>query len=721
MRIFSKRELQAEWEAIGQLGYCADVYDIAWNSLSHLSPPIELSTIEYSEKHRVVRSPKDGSKAKWKRSLTPYLVEPMEALDDDDVREVIMPKPARSGGTVVAENHLLKRLEFGPVTACLWYLAGPKEVAGYADRVWAPLFENHPGVAAKIGHGKSDDNKTSKKVGGQMIELLAISKTTTTNREAPLIVFDETDSYPKAFASSFIDQGRQRGRMVGNARKVYACSHPDLGWTGGISQGWVQSSRGIFVMACAECGDWASPYPTKHWPDVPRYTLHYQKSPERTPVGERIKRAELTAAMGCPNCGALLTDAQRDEMVDGGRYMHAGQTLDVRMGILGDRDKNETMGFWVHVLMVKQVPLSELARDLEAAKEHYERTGRTEKIKSVMIRTFGEAFEGIGGVEGLDASRLKKRAKEMVESETVDVGYKMGEVPDGVKFITAAVDPGGSKFDYMIVGWDLFRRRYVIDRRTIKTRRQGELDINIRPTKVQEDWNVLVSQVIDRKLPLKSDPTRALPVAVTVIDSGDGNATSFAYEFARRMDKKRWGTWRKVRCIKGASSDKAPQLGNVENLAKDDDGKPLDPKVTLTSVGSYSLKEDVLETLGIEDESAGQWFFPSDFPDDAYEEFFNEPLIEGKFTRNGPNESLDLGGYNEAARQILEPDREGRRWDQSMMPAGQRWTEANLPVWAQPISLVVEGGDQAVGAEGDTPQPKKKPNLLQRIEQLNRN
>lgn len=230
---------------------------------------------------------------------------------------------------------------------------------------------------------------------------------------------------------------------------------------------------------------------------------------------------------------------------------------------------------------------------------------------------------------------------------------------------------------------------------------------------------MLVDQVIDRKLPFKSDPSKALPIALTVIDSGDGNATSYAYEFARRMDKKRWKTWRKVRCIKGSSTSTAPQLGNVDNLAKDDEGKPLDTKVTLQMVGSWSLKEDVLESLAIEDGSAGQWFFPIDFPQDAYEEFFNEPLIEGKWVRNGPNESLDLAGYNEAARQILEPDRDHRRWGPENMPEGQTWTPDMVPIWAQPISLVPKGGDQAVEAEEAIPEPQKKAKLLSRFEQLN--
>lgn len=724
MRVLSRTEIAETARLIASDGYCANVCELALSELHRLEPPRKISTLDYSQEFRVFRKD-DGTKVNWSLDKAPWAAEIMAALDNPNVREVVVPKPARCGGTVIAENYALKMMQFGPSGDIMWYLAGPGEVSSYADRVFKNIFEDHSGVAEKVGHGKSDDKLTMKKIGQHTIELMAMSGKTTTNREGLFIVFDEPDSYNPKFASNFMEQGRQRQRMIGNKRKLYACAHPDIGWSGGISQAWLQSSRGIYIMQCPCCGEYASANPTKHWPDVPRFKLHYQKSPERTPIGERLKRAADTAAMLCPNSGCLLNDEQRKEMIAGGRFMHEGQRLDVKSGIIGDSDTGETVGFWVHVLMVPQIKLPELAREMEGAIEHHQRTGKSEKIKQVLVRTFGEAFESAADVSGLNASSLKKRARGGVDDGAIPIGYRMGEIPDGVLFVTAAVDPGGKKFDYMLIGWDLHRRRYVIDRKTIKTRRDGDLDIDIRPTKVQDDWNVLVSQVIDRKLPFKSDPSKFLPVAVTVIDSGDGNATPYAYEFARRMDGKHWGErkWRKVRCIKGASSPNAPQLSpSPLIISKDDNGKPIMPVITMHTVGSHSLKQDVLESLAIDDEGAGQWFFPIDFPDDAFEEFFNEPLIEGKFVRkstNAPNESLDLGGYNEAARQMLEPDRTAIRWDQSRMPQGQKWTPMDMPAWARPISLTEEGGDPAAAGKLDKPEAVQQKNIFEQFDELN--
>jgi phage terminase large subunit GpA-like protein len=709
MRVLSRAEIAETARLLASDAFCARLTDLAGAELHRLLPPRDITTLQYSIEFRKFRKD-DGTKVNWSLDKAPWASEVMAAMDDNNVREVLVPKPARCGGTVIAENYALKMMQFGPSGDVMWYLAGPGEVSSYADREFKYIFEDHPGVAEKIGSGPSDDKLTLKRVGGHSVELMAMSAKTTTNRQAKLIVFDEPDSYNKKFASNFLEQGRQRQRMVGNQRKIYACAHADIGWSGGIAQGWLQSSRGIYVMPCPCCGEWASPYPTKHWQEVPRFKLHYDKSPERTPIGERLKRAEQSAVMLCPSNGCMIDDVQRVAMIAKGRFMHAGQSLDIKAGIIGDPDTGETMGFWVHVLMVPQVTLPALAKELEGAIEHYERTGKTEKIKQVFVRTFGEVYEGAGETSGLDAASLRKRTKELAVVEESPVGFQMGSAPDEVRFVTASVDVGHNRFDVMLRGWDLQRRSWVIDRLTIRQRRwpDGILrDINTKS--VQDDWTVLESQVIDRLIPLASDPTKALPVAVTVIDTGDGNTMWRAYEFARRMDEKRWASWRKVRCIKGVGGNRPSLSPTPSFISKDSDGQRVVPQVTMHTLGVDSLKDDQIDALGVEDGSAGQIYFPTDMPVTAFDEIFNEVKVEGKWVRNGPNETLDLLAYTEAGRQMLEPDRKGRDW-----------REGQSPIWATPVSLAEpeEGGDPAVAAEVKPVVEKKS--IFERFDELNR-
>jgi phage terminase large subunit GpA-like protein len=220
---------------------------------------------------------------------------------------------------------------------------------------------------------------------------------------------------------------------------------------------------------------------------------------------------------------------------------------------------------------------------------------------------------------------------------------------------------------------------------------------------------VLESQVIDRLLPLQDDPTKAMPVAVTLVDASDGNVTWRAYEFARRMDRRRWGVWRKVRCIKGATTVNAPPLPvTPTTISRDNDGKAVDPHVTLHMLGVHKLKADTIADLAIDDGGPGQCYFPVDMPSKAYDEFFGETLIDGKWVRNGPNETLDLYGYTEAARLMLQPDREKLKW-----------TGPERAIWSAPVSLTAtqEGGDQTAGVKAPPAAPSKS--IFERFDALN--
>jgi Bacteriophage tail assembly protein len=730
LRVYSRAELSGTIEQIAADGFCTDIASIARDARSHLVPPQDIGTIECAETSRYFRSPKGDKKFLWSRAQTPYLIGPANfGLDDDTCREVIMPKPGRSGGTAIFECYEHKLMKHGPMPDMLIYLGSDSEVDSYCDKGFKYLFEDHPDIKAKIGPDRSDNKIKSKKVDGRSVEVLQANNKTVTGRQAAWMRVDELDTFPAKLCSNFLEQTRIRGRQLGSHRKVGITSHPDMGWASGVAQAWTMSSKGIYIMQCPNCGGHASPYPTKFWPDVPRFKLVYEKMPDGAawPLSKRLKVAEQTAAMQCPHCLTGLDDKQRFAMVDEAAagptngWMHEGQTLDIEAGIMGEPDENPARGFWIHGLMVKAITNAELARDLEGAVAHYQSTRKVDKLRQVLAKVFAEIFEGAGAGQDLDSAGLQKRARASVADDAADdLVFWVGRCPPGVRFITAAVDPGHGKFDISFRGWDLESRSWWLDRHTIRQRRWADgVMRDIRPTDRIEDWDVLYA-VINRRFPIIGRPGWSMPVAAVAIDSGDGNATWKAREFARRSIAKGcfWGTkanpWPKVRLIKGAKPKDAPPLPVVPRKAsKDEHGHEVTPIVLEFDLGVHGLKEQSIERLGVADGGPGQCEFADGIAANHFDEYFGETLIEGKFVRNGPNESLDLFGYEEAVRQMLQPDRTDIKWD-----------EGKLPPWATPVPDNVEGGDQAVAGqrkqEPATPPKATKPNILQRFEQLNR-
>ena len=679
----------ADLDLLANDGFCQDPVMLARESFTLLTPPEQISTTECAARYRYFPAPEGTGKVRWSPTLTPYINGIQDALDDPRVEMIAVIKPGRVGGTVAAENHLFKRLKFGPLTDTLWYLGAGGEVDSYIDSVVKPMFDLHPEIQAKVGRGRSDDKRTFKRISGRKLEYLPVNKNTITNRQAGFIVGDEIDTITVRLRGTFAQQVKVRGRTLGSRRKAYLCSHPDLGWTSGIAAAWKETNRGLWWWECPQCAGWSSPCP----PAQHRTVLHYER-PAGVSDDEYLDRVAQTACLVCPHCGGEITDADKTQMLLGGKWVFEGQEIDPATGEVSGEPRSRTAtGFWIHGTMSPFVKFGELARDFEGATRDYQRTRKPERLREVTAKVLGEVYEGASGRgEALDPRKLERRADE-------DAGFDLGTVPDEAMFVTAAVDVGGSKFDIGIWGWDLEGRSWLIDRITLKQRRWPDGTLrDLRPGERIDDWMILRGAVLDRLIPLASDSAMALPIAAVTIDTGgvsnkeadgrESGVTWKAREFARRMARAgfHWGSgahrWERVRLIKGARSANAPELPlRARPVNTDDQGKPVAPTVLEYDLGVHKLKTQSVERVATTDGGPGQCYFARGLPKSTFAEFTGEVLIDGSWERRGPNETLDLFGYAEAARLMLRPDRAAIKWN------GLR------PIWARPVPL------------DDTPQP----------------
>lgn len=644
-----------------------------------------------------------GGAIRYDRRRTPYNVAPMAALDRPSVKLLVMVKPSRSGGTCIAENYIFKLMKFGPMTSIGWYLNSDEAVTQYCQNIVKPMFDENPDLIGRIGTGRGDNKDAAKKVAGYMVEWLAAKDGNFRNREPGVMVCDETDAWVKKYAASPKVQIEGRQKQLGARRKAIIMSHPDLGWASGSAAAWVDTSRGIYIMRCPECAHFAAAHATRHWPDVPEFRLHYTKLPDGAELDERLEVAKRTAALACPHCGSLLSDEQRIAMVDEAEqtgwgdhgFMHRGQALDAVAGIIGEADETLDVGYWIHGLMLKTVDMPSLAKALEEALEKYRLSKDPKLLREVMSKQFCEVFDGAASVAGLNAKVLSGRI------EKDEAPFHLGECPGWVRFITAAVDVGARKFDVLWKGWDLENRSCIIDRITIRQRvDDAGIERDIDTYNRLDDWLLLLDRVADRHFPIIGRPGMEMPVAVTLIDDGDGNATWKARAFMRIANARgyRWGNWSKIKLIKGSRVATAPIVKEPpRKVDRDEEGRVVSP-VYEYDLGVERLKDMVMERLAVDDGSPGEIRFPVDMDARHLREYFGESKVDGKWVRQGPNETLDLDGYCEAGRQMLRPDR-----------AELKWVEGRLPIWAKPVSVAaVKGGDLSVAGGGDEPSATKE-------------
>ncbi|CDO34057.1 terminase gpA endonuclease subunit [Novosphingobium sp. KN65.2] len=716
--LMSPAALQDGIEELASGECLVDAFDLIGAAIELLTPPESISTVDCAEKYRKLPGPEDGAVIPYDRWRTPHNIGPMNALDDEACNLLVMPKPSRSGGTAVMENYVFKRIKFGPMTWVSWVLNSDEAVTAYCRNVVKPMFELNPDLQARVGTARGDDTDAFKKIRGYPVEWLSAKDSTFRNRQPGVMVLDESDANTKKYQSSPRTQIDGRQKLLGNRKKGAIISHPDLGWKAGVGAAYEDTSRGIFVLRCCHCLSHAAAYATKFWPGVPQFKLDWQKDPEAS-TDERLDMAEKTAAIYCPHCGAAISDDERRAMIDaavtsGGNaidgYMHRGQRLDPEAGVIGDPDPTPNRGFWVHGTMLKTETMGKLARDYQAALIHYERTRDPKLLKEFMSKQLGEIFEGAATLGNLSADKVMERAKPSDQNP----GYDRGTVPAEVRFITAAVDTGARKFDVAFKGWDLEGRSWLIDRLTIRQRRHADGTMrDLHLSQNVDDWLVLIDEVVERRFPLEDDPDLVMPVACICVDSGDGNVTWKAREFARRALTAGhvWGKrWAKVKLIKGASGKRPAVPDAPRKVDKGEDGKPVEPVIVEYTLGADELKVTIYERLAIDDGSPGECSFYRGFEQRFADEFFGETKTDGKWVRSGPNETLDLYGYAEAARQILKPDR-----------ADIKWAQGKLPPWAKPVPLQPKGGDPVRGGNEAPAQaePKKKRSTIDRFAALN--
>src|SRR5580698_15758 len=94
-----------------------------------------------------------------------------------------------------------------------------------------------------------------------------------------------------------------------------------------------------------------------------------------------------------------------------------------------------------------------LARAKAKAERELEVSGDDAALRQVTVKQYGFPYARTRGVGSIDANVLAERA---------DTELKLGTVPDGVRFITMAVDCQLANWEWLARGWGVGGQSWVI-------------------------------------------------------------------------------------------------------------------------------------------------------------------------------------------------------------------------------------------------------------------
>lgn len=276
-----------------------------------------------------------------------------------------------------------------------------------------------------------------------------------------------------------------------------------------------------------------------------------------------------------------------------------------------------------------------------------------------------------------------------------DYGKRL--VPPKVRFLLASVDVQGGKkrrFVVQIIGYGENGERWLVDRynirQSLRCDENGEAQ-QVHPGSYPEDWQLLITDVLEKTYTLQSDPSRRMPILAMAVDSGgEDGVTDNAYKFWRQC--RRDGLGKRVYLIKGDSTRRQKIITKThpDNTGRSDRRADARGEVPVYLLQTDLLKDQLSNNLERETPGAGYIHFPDWLGEWFYEELtYEERGTDGKWRKpgKGNNEAFDLFCYAHAVA-VLRGYEKIRDWEQPPAWAAAQESNSNIIDGERPRRLL---------------------------------
>lgn len=620
----------------------ADPWALTASAAGGALPPTRITVADWATNNRYVGGARAGM---WNHDTGPYLVEPMLALTDDDVSDVIVPGPGQCGKTLIAENWLGQSIETDPADFG-WYLNTDDVLRAYVkDRINIGLIETHAKLLKRLGRGDTDNSLSFKRFEGMVAHFLPATSSALVNKTFQRIVADEWDNYSPEFGDPKT-QFDVRRQTYGRAGKMLAISHPDLaqglspsGWKAGIMALYARSTRCTWWWRCPHCNRTSSPNPGT----ARQMVLDY---PVEAPLDVIAAEARLLCPYDdCPN--PRIEDHQRSAMNRTGVWIGQGQEIEPDGTITSTRTPNSIAGYWIVGLMSSFLAdgIGGLARSYAAAVRDViaAEAGADKTLREVMSKKLGIPFTPPKEIQAVDADTVAARATDALQ---------LGHVPAGVRYLITTFDVQGNRFERLTRGFGPGMESWVIK----------HSKITAEPATSSEDWNDIITTLLAETFPLADGSGRVMKVRAVGFDSsGLPGVTENAYaawkrarlarlaqRYGRSAGRDQWN----LLPLKGAGTANAQRLivALPDSMRKDRHAGARG-EVPLGVFNANQWKDALSGQLARSDPGPPTVHFPAGLLDPSGKgphEFFEQLFAEtrstaGVWTKTGPrNEVLDL-------------------------------------------------------------------------------
>ncbi len=629
-----------------------------------LRPDPVLLVSEWSDRHRILPKKSSAEPGPWRTSRTPFLREPMDALSSTSTtEEVILMFAAQMGKSEALLNFLGYIIDHSPGPTIL---VQPIVELGkrFSRQRVDPLISATPCLQSKVSPARSRDSGNtvlSKEfLSGQLIITGANSAAGLRSMPAQYALLDEIDAYPLDVdeEGAPVDLVEARQRTFARRKRVKA-STPTIQGRSAIEEAYLASDQRRYYVPCPDCGE--------------MQPLEFSRL-----VWSKLGLPPEQAVYECRACFYGIFEHEKTAMLARGEWRP--ENLEA---------VGKVRGYHLNALYA---PLGWISWGDIASK--FVKVHRNPQRYRVFVNTvLGETWKETG--EAPDWKRLYERRE----------AYKVGTVPDGVLFLTAAADVQHDRILVEVVGWGRGKVSWSIDWLLLP----GETaDISKGP------WLELTA-MLNRTYPRVSGGD--MPISVLAVDSGDQTQT--VYSWTRRHP------FTRVIAVKGFAHGGmllgAPTL--VETTVR---GRKVKSGTRMRPVAVNLAKDELYGWLRLEaptdEERAngvgdpeGYCHFPQ-YPEEYFKELTAEQVVTARNRRGyqvrtwqvipgRQNHTLDARVYARAAASHAGMDRlSPKQWDDLENQAGTK----------KPTTPPGEGQPEHPAPAVATPEPQKPRPQVQR-------
>lgn len=391
-----------------------------------LRVPERISPSRWAAERRRLSAKSSALPGKWDPGRIPFLNAIMDALDSrHPAKQVSFCKSAQTGGSECGLNWIGWVIDVAP---------GPMLVLMPTEKLglrWVrgrlrPMILESPTLNGKLRLGRQ-----SKSTGATLTELhfpggviyLGSANVPSDLSSVPVmyLLLDEVDRMARVIdgEGNPIELAKRRLATYQGRSKIFAISTPTDD-ASPIAKDYAESSRGRYYVPCPHC----DAMQVLRWENL-------KYSPEDP----------SDARMACEECGALIDESCKGQMLSRGEWRHE------RPELVAVR-----VGFHVNCLYTPAGlgdSWSDNARAFEIAKQ--------DPAKRQVFRNTRLGEIDVGGKVRVDWESTSKRAEP----------YAMRTIPNGIFALTAGADVQQDRIEVQILGWGRGERAAVIDYRVI--------------------------------------------------------------------------------------------------------------------------------------------------------------------------------------------------------------------------------------------------------------